>query len=208
MDCGWNRDAEVLRATEMSRRSVLVGIGGGAASTVLTSLEPLAPTAAAQEATAGTSSKAFLVIRRYQLAPDASLAEVVRRTEEGFLPILGQLNGFVEYYSVDLGSGHGATISVFSNQAGAEESSSLAATWVQENVAELIEGSPEIMQGPVLLKVMADRIANAAVRRTKTSSTTSWPRSTRAISRLSIGSWRLTLSTTPPSRGCNPIARV
>jgi steroid delta-isomerase-like uncharacterized protein len=28
----------------------------------------------------------------------------------------------------------------------------------------LIEGSPEIMQGPVLLNVMADRIANAAVR--------------------------------------------
>ncbi len=92
----------------------------------------------------------YASIRRYQVDP-GSVDEVVRQAEEGFVPIVSGAPGFNAYYLVNAGDGVVATISVFENQAGAEESNKLAADWVKDNLAALVTGPPEITAGEVAL---------------------------------------------------------
>ena len=92
----------------------------------------------------------YASIRRYQVDPD-SVDEVVRLAEEGFVPIVSGAPGFNAYYLVNAGDGVVASISVFEDQAGAEESNKLAADWVKDNLAALVTGPPEITAGKVAL---------------------------------------------------------
>lgn len=78
-----------------------------------------------------------------------SMDEVVRRAEEGFVPIISEGRGFVAYYLIDAGDGKGATISIFEDQAAAEESNQAAAEWVKENLAPLVPNPPQITVGEV-----------------------------------------------------------
>ncbi len=90
----------------------------------------------------------YASIRRYHVDP-ASINQVVKRIEEGFLPILSGGPGFKAYCVVDAGEGVVATISVFESQAGAEESTKMAASWVKENLAALLPNPPQITAGSV-----------------------------------------------------------
>ncbi len=42
----------------------------------------------------------YVTVRRYEGASDPS--EVARRVNEGFLPIIREIPGFVDYYLVDM----------------------------------------------------------------------------------------------------------
>ncbi len=90
----------------------------------------------------------YASIRRYTTSPGAA-AELARRVNQGFVPIIGKAPGFVAYYVVDAGNDVVASVSVFQDQAGAEESNRMAADWVKENMASLVSGSPEITAGAV-----------------------------------------------------------
>jgi hypothetical protein len=45
----------------------------------------------------------------------------MRQANEGFIPIIKDADGFLAYYAVNAGAGEIATVSVFEDQAGAEE---------------------------------------------------------------------------------------
>ena len=90
-------------------------------------------------------------IRQYQGAPGSVDEEMIRRLKEGFLPIIKDASGFRDYYALDAGDGRVATVSVFEDRAGAEESTRLAADWVRENMASLFPEPPEVLQGEVLV---------------------------------------------------------
>ena len=90
---------------------------------------------------------AYASIRRYDGVSDVD--EIIRRVEEGFVPILSGTPGFIAYYAIDQGDGTVASISVFENQAGADESNQRAAGWVKENLAALITNPPQITAGEV-----------------------------------------------------------
>jgi hypothetical protein len=90
----------------------------------------------------------FAVIRHYHFDPKDS-AEIDRRIREEFVPIIKKAKGFVRYYWLDTGNGEGASLSVFSDKAGADESVRLAADWVKENLSKLLTEKPEIIEGPV-----------------------------------------------------------
>jgi hypothetical protein len=137
------------------RRSAVIG-GAAAAAALLTALRPAGSSFAAQDATPSGPSPRYAVVRRYRLAPETEIAELVRRTEEGFVPILEDIDGFVAYYNLDLGDGEGATISFFASEAAAGESTALAAAWVRDNVSDLVQGPPEVIDGPVLLAVASE----------------------------------------------------
>lgn len=62
----------------------------------------------------------YAVVRRYEGVTDP--AEAGRQVNEGFLPLLRQVQGFVAYYWVDAGGGVMVSMSVFQDPAGAEES--------------------------------------------------------------------------------------
>jgi hypothetical protein len=78
------------------------------------------------------------------------MAEITRQVNKGFVPIISKAPGFLAYYLVDAGDDIGATVSVFQNQAGAEESNRMAADWVKQNIASLVASAPEITAGEVV----------------------------------------------------------
>ena len=89
-----------------------------------------------------------VAIRRYQVDP-ASAEEVMRHVNEGFIPIIKDADGFLAYYALNSGAGEIATVSVFEDQAGAEQSIRMAAEWVRQNLAALLPNPPEITEGEV-----------------------------------------------------------
>ncbi|MFG2327998.1 hypothetical protein ACGFMM_00080 [Streptomyces sp. NPDC048604] len=77
-------------------------------------------------------------------------AEAGRRVDEGFVPLLRQVPGFVAYYWVDAGEGVMVSTSVFDDRAGAEESVARAADFVRDNLASLLPHRPQITAGEVV----------------------------------------------------------
>jgi len=69
--------------------------------------------------------------------------------QEGFVPLIKKAKGFVRYYWLDTGAGEGASLSVFKDKAGADESVLLAADFVKTNMSELLIQKPEVIEGPV-----------------------------------------------------------
>ena len=90
----------------------------------------------------------YTVIRRYEGVVDA--AEVNRRAVEEFAPLLRDRPGFQGYWAVDGGDGVIATISVFETAEAAADSTKAAAAWVQENIAHLVSGPPQVTAGATL----------------------------------------------------------
>jgi hypothetical protein len=91
----------------------------------------------------------FAAIRRYHTDPD-SVSEVARRVNEGFLPLISEMSGFVAYLALDAGQGEYGTLSVFEDQASAEESNRVAEERVKENLRELLPSPPDYAAGEVV----------------------------------------------------------
>jgi len=87
-------------------------------------------------------------IRIYQVDP-GSVDEFRRGINEGFLPTIKDASGFQAYYALDAGGGRFATVSVFEDRAGAEESTRMAADWVRQNMPSLLPNPPEVLEGEV-----------------------------------------------------------
>ena len=90
----------------------------------------------------------FAVIRHYHFDPKDGV-EIDRRIREEFVPIVKSAKGFVRYYWLDTGDGEGASLSVYKDKAGADESVRLAADYVKEHLSKLLTQKPEIIQGPI-----------------------------------------------------------
>jgi hypothetical protein len=90
----------------------------------------------------------YAVVRRYEGVTDP--AEAGRQVNEGFLPLLRQVRGFVAYYWVDAGGGVMISTSVFQDRAGAEESTDKAAEFVRDRLAALFPDTPQVTAGEVV----------------------------------------------------------
>jgi hypothetical protein len=90
----------------------------------------------------------YAAVRVYEGITDD--AEAGRLVGESFIPLLEEVPGFVCYYWIDAGNGAMASLSVFDDKGGADESVRLAHEWVQENAAELIPNPPQVTEGLVV----------------------------------------------------------
>ncbi len=90
----------------------------------------------------------YATVRRYEGVSDPK--EAGRRVNEGFVPIVSQIPGFVAYYWVDAGDGVMVSTSVFQDQSRAEESNTKAADWARQNLATLLPRPPQISSGEVV----------------------------------------------------------
>ena len=90
----------------------------------------------------------FAAVRRYEGVTDA--AEAARLVNEGFVPLMRQVSGFVAYYWIDAGDGVMVSTSVFQDRTGAEESISKAADFVRDHLAALLTNPPQVTAGEVL----------------------------------------------------------
>jgi hypothetical protein len=88
----------------------------------------------------------YVTLRRYEGVTDPR--EVARHVNEGFLPIISEVSGFVDYYFADAGDGVMFSVSIFEDQAGAEESTRRAADYIaQHNLASIMPNPPQITAG-------------------------------------------------------------
>jgi hypothetical protein len=90
----------------------------------------------------------YAAVRRYEGVTDP--AEAARLVNEGFVPLMREVSGFVAYYWLDAGDGVMVSTSVFQDRAGAEESISRATDFVRDNLASLLPNPPQIMAGEVV----------------------------------------------------------
>jgi heme-degrading monooxygenase HmoA len=92
----------------------------------------------------------FTSIRKYNVRR-GSAEELARRVQEGFLPLLREMQGFRSYYLLDGGPDVLITISRFDSADEAFASNEKAAAWVRNNVLEYTKGMPEVMVGHTLI---------------------------------------------------------
>jgi hypothetical protein len=90
----------------------------------------------------------YATVRRYEGVTDPG--EVGRRVNEGFVPLVSQIPGFVAYTWVDAGDGVMISTGVFQDKAGAEESNRKAAEWVRQNLVSMLPDLPQITAGEVV----------------------------------------------------------
>ncbi len=135
----------------LSRRSTVLGLGSGVLAALLASSGiPSAAQEASPVADTPAAGRAFLAIREYQLTPDRTMEELAALVESGFMPIVTRVPGFQEYFLVETDTGV-ISISVFTDEAGAEESTLRAADWIQQNLADFFAGPPAVTTGSVWL---------------------------------------------------------
>ncbi|MGB3306186.1 MAG: hypothetical protein WBA63_08375 [Thermomicrobiales bacterium] len=125
-------------ATKVSRRSAVRGGGAGLAATFLAAIGLRG--ASAQQSTAPY----FTTIRHYHVT--GSTDQVQGELNSGFLPIISQAAGFVEY-SVVVSEGAITTITVFQSQAQFEAASQSEENWVQQNLSSLLPNPAEVTRG-------------------------------------------------------------
>jgi hypothetical protein len=99
----------------------------------------------------------YAVIRRYEDV--SSVDEVMRRIEAGWAPLIRQAPGLIAYYAVDAGGGAAASISLFEDQAQAEDSARRVADWVRENLGSLSPNPAQVTAGEVRVHVARERVS-------------------------------------------------
>jgi hypothetical protein len=90
----------------------------------------------------------YAAVRRYEGINDDD--EAARLVRDSFMPQLEKVPGFVCYYWIDAGDGLMASLSVFEDKAGADESVKFAHKWIEENAPNLFPNPPEVTEGLVV----------------------------------------------------------
>jgi hypothetical protein len=90
----------------------------------------------------------YVAVRRYEGVTDAQ--RVTQQVQEGFVPIISEMPGFVAYYFVDAGDGVMISTSVFEHKDAEEQSNFRAGGFVAENLAPLLPNPPQVTAGEVV----------------------------------------------------------
>jgi hypothetical protein len=102
------------------------------------------------ERTRQAPGQPYAVIRRYAGLDPHAIDEVARRINADLVPIISQIPGFVAYCALHTGADVVASISIFEDQAGADESTRKTAVWVKQHLASLVPNPPQFTAGNVI----------------------------------------------------------
>ena len=91
----------------------------------------------------------YVAVRRYEGVTDPQ--EAGRLVDEGFVPLISELPGFIAYYWVDAGDGVMISTSVFEHKDAEEESTFLAGEFVEELLEPLMPNRPQVSAGEVVV---------------------------------------------------------
>ena len=90
----------------------------------------------------------YVTVRSY--GGGRAFADALVAHQDEIRSVITSIDGFRAYYLVRTAEGT-TTISVFATQDGAQESTTAAAAWVAENLADVSPGSPQVTSGEVAL---------------------------------------------------------
>jgi hypothetical protein len=85
----------------------------------------------------------YAALRRYEGVTDAG--DGWSRVSGSFMPLISKLPGLVAYYWIDAGDGVMASMSLFEDRAGAEESVKVAAEWIRKDT-DLMSKSGQVLR--------------------------------------------------------------
>ena len=92
----------------------------------------------------------YITIRSRRVT-SGSVDELMRKLDQGFMPLISAASGYVAYYVIDSGDGMVSAISIFEDEATALASNQLAENWVRENLGPMVPGLAEVISGRVLV---------------------------------------------------------
>jgi hypothetical protein len=90
----------------------------------------------------------YVAVRRYEGVTDPQKAGQL--VDEGFVPIISEMPGFVAYYWVDAGDGVMVSTSVFEHKDAEEQSTFRAGEFVAQDVGHLAPNPPQVTAGEVV----------------------------------------------------------
>jgi hypothetical protein len=90
----------------------------------------------------------YATIRVY--SGSSELADALVENESEVKRIIQGIDGFKAYYLVRTQDG-AASVSVYENESGAEESNRVAAGWIRENLPDLTVSAPQVSAGEVVI---------------------------------------------------------
>jgi hypothetical protein len=90
----------------------------------------------------------YVAVRRYEGVTDPK--KVAQLGEEGFVPIISEMPGFVAHYLVDAGDGVMVATSVFEHKEAEEQSTYRAGAFVGEHLEPLMPNPPQVTAGEVV----------------------------------------------------------
>jgi hypothetical protein len=89
----------------------------------------------------------YIAVRRYEGVKDPQKVRQV--VEEGFVPILSEMPGYMAFSWVDAGDGVVLSTSVFEHKAAEEQSTIRARYFLEKYLAPLMPNPPQITAGDV-----------------------------------------------------------
>jgi hypothetical protein len=90
----------------------------------------------------------YVAVRRYEGVTDPE--KVAQLGQEGFVPIISEMPGFVAHYLVDAGDGVMVATSVFEHKEAEEQSTYRAGEFVGEHLEPLMPNPPQVTAGEVV----------------------------------------------------------
>ncbi|HEY6713495.1 MAG TPA: hypothetical protein VI055_14635 [Rubrobacter sp.] len=90
----------------------------------------------------------YVAVRRFEGVRDSQ--KVAQVAQEGFVPLISEMPGFLAYYLVDAGDGVTVSTSVFEHKDAEEQSTFRAGEFVAEDLGPLSPNSPQVTAGEVV----------------------------------------------------------
>jgi heme-degrading monooxygenase HmoA len=90
----------------------------------------------------------YATVRRY--VGKADFADQLAARKEEVVSLISGVPGFRAYYLIRAG-GDTVSVTVCDDEAGAQQSNTVAADWVRENMPEIASSPPEISAGDVVI---------------------------------------------------------
>jgi hypothetical protein len=90
----------------------------------------------------------YIAVRRYEGVTDPQ--KVAQVAQEGFVPIISEMPGFVAWHLVDAGDGVMVSTSIFEHKDAEEQSTYRAGEFIGEHLAPLMPNPPQVTAGEVV----------------------------------------------------------
>ena len=77
--------------------------------------------------------------------------EVAKRIEGGVIPIINKIPGFVSFTLAQTSPNRITIMGVCETEEAAKEAGPKAIAWVDQNCSDLVDGPPDVTNGPILV---------------------------------------------------------
>jgi len=90
----------------------------------------------------------YASIRRYRVNPE-QIGELMQRVDDGFAPLVEELDGFLSYQAIECARGVVVSITICRDQAAVEQSAEVASEWMRTELNDLALARVETLAGEV-----------------------------------------------------------